>query len=441
MTFLINIGLNIVFILFTGFWFLRFFTEMGLSGKCRIGRFVSCTTNYKGEHLTKKDICQVLLFAFMIRLLVYFASIFIAIIQSDFSSQASAFSLSDFFQLWNKSDAGHYLDLAEKGYAGCVEVPEWSGQEEHLFLVFFPLYPWLIRLFHCFIPNYAASALVVSTISFCIGCVFFYGTIKEEYGTSIAEKSLILLLLYPFSFFFGGIMTESLFFCLISAGFFYIHRHNWPVVGLIGILASLCRIQGVILLGVGMVEFLVVYQPIRRFRERQFQSFLRHFFTEAAYLFLIPLGSLLYLGLNYQVSGNALQFTIYQKNHWYHTTTWFTNCIAEICRYLSGQTDASSLFIWYPELFLFVVTVLLLLYSLRTQPLKYSAYLLVYTLINYSVTFLISGGRYMLNALPLFFFVAAWTDKHKWLYKFLCFVLMLLHGIFFAAFLNGNAIY
>ena len=236
-------------------------------------------------------------------------------------------------------------------------------------------------------------------------------------------------------------MTESLFFCLISAGFFYIHRHNWPIVGVIGILASLCRIQGVILLGVGMVEFLVVYQPIRMLREKQFQSFLRHFFTEAVYLFLIPLGSFLYLGLNYQVSGNALQFTIYQKNHWYHTTTWFTNCISEICRYISGQTDASSLFIWYPELFLFLVTVLLLLYSLRTQPLKYNAYLLVYTLINYSVTFLISGGRYMLNALPLFFFVAAWTDKHKWIYKFLCFALMLFYGIFFAAFINGNAIY
>ena len=134
MTFLINIGLNIVIILFTGFWFLRFFTEMGLSGKGRIGRFVSCTTDYKGERLTKKDVCQVLLFAFLIRLLVYFASIFIAIIQSDFSSQASAFSLNDFLSLWNKSDASHYLDLAEKGYAGCVEVPEWSGREEHLFL-------------------------------------------------------------------------------------------------------------------------------------------------------------------------------------------------------------------------------------------------------------------------------------------------------------------
>lgn len=117
----------------------------------------------------------------------------------------------------------------------------------------------------------------------------------------------------------------------------------------------------------------------------------------------------LYLGLNYWVTGNAFQFTVYQKNHWYHTTTWFTNCVAEIMRYISGQVSNTTLLIWYPELILFVVAAALLLYSLRTQPLKYSAYLLVYTLINYSVTFLISGGRYMLNALPLFFFTAFLT--------------------------------
>ena len=82
-------------------------------------------------------------------------------------------------------------------------------------------------------------------------------------------------------------------------------------------------------------------------------------------------------------------------------------------RYISGQFSDTTLLIWYPELILFVVAAALLLYSLRTQPLKYSAYLLVYTLINYSVTFLISGGRYMLNALPLFFFTAflhGWCD-------------------------------
>lgn len=432
-----TVFMNILFILITGIWFVRFFIEMGMSKEHRICRFFQGSAEYKGESLTKKDIRQVLLFALAIRLLVYFAGIFIYMVQS----HVTVFSWNDFLNLWNRSDAQHYLDLAEKGYAACTEVTEWSGREEHLFLVFFPLYPWFIRLVHLFVNSYVVAAFVVSILSFCIGCAFFYGAVKEEYGASIAEKSLILLMLYPFSFFFGGIMTESLFFCLISAGFFYIRRHKWLVVGLIGILASLCRIQGVILLGVGMVEFFVYYQPLRMLREKQFKSFLKHFFTEAVWLFLIPIGNLIYLGLNYQITGNAFQFTVYQKNHWYHTTTWFTNCVAEIVRYISGQDSDTMLLIWYPELVLFLVAAVLLLCSLRTQPLKYSAYLLVYTLINYSVTFLISGGRYMLNALPLFFFTAALLDKHKMLYKLLCFALALLYGIYFTAFITGGAIY
>ena len=412
-----TILLNTIFILFIGIWFVRFFVEMDVPEKYKVSRFFQNTTDYKGEGLTKKDVLRILFLAFLIRVLIYFASVLIYLVQSDFLSHAAAFSWNDFFNLWNKSDAQHYLDLAEKGYVNCTEVTEWSGREEHLFLVFFPLYPWFIRFFHFFVNSYEVAAFDVST------------------------KALTLLLLYPFSFFFGGIMTESLFFCLISAGFFYIRRHKWLIVGLIGLLASLCRIQGVILLGVGIVEFLISSQLIRMIQEGQFKGFLKYFFTEAVWLFLIPIGNLVYLGLNYQITGNAFQFTVYQKNHWYHTTTWFTNCVAEIMRYISGQVSDTTLLIWYPELILFVVAAALLLYSLRTQPLKYSAYLLVYTLINYSVTFLISGGRYMLNALPLFFFTAALLNKHKLLYQLLCFASALLYGICFTAFLTGGAIY
>ena len=53
-----------------------------------------------------------------------------------------------------------------------------------------------------------------------------------------------------------------------------------------------------------------------------------------------------------------------------------------------------------PELILFVIAIVLLAYGLTRHPLKYTAFLLVYTLVNYSVTFLISGGRYMSCAFP-----------------------------------------
>ena len=74
---------------------------------------------------------------------------------------------------------------------------------------------------------------------------------------------------------------------------------------------------------------------------------------------------------------------------------------------------------WLPELLLFGLTVVLLIYGLTRHPLKYTAYLLVYTLINYSVTFLISGGRYMSCAFPLFIIGAEILDKHPKIYQWL----------------------
>ena len=53
--------------------------------------------------------------------------------------------------LWKKWDAWHYVNLAELGYEGYVE----NGQ--HLFVVFFPLYVWLVRLAARVIGNTMAA--------------------------------------------------------------------------------------------------------------------------------------------------------------------------------------------------------------------------------------------------------------------------------------------
>ena len=70
--------------------------------------------------------------------------------------------------LWKKWDAWHYVNLAELGYEGYVE----NGQ--HLFVVFFPLYVWLVRLAARVIGNTMAAGLLVSFLSFGGGCVYLY---------------------------------------------------------------------------------------------------------------------------------------------------------------------------------------------------------------------------------------------------------------------------
>ena len=133
---------------------------------------------------------------------------------------------------------------------------------------------------HFVIRDWQIAALFLSSCAYALGACFFYLLLSDEYGKSIAQKSLVLISVYPFAFFFGGIMTESLFFCTMSAGFYFIRKHNWAAAGLAGILCSLCRVQGILLLGVAGVEFFVYYKPFKMLKEKEAAELLKLIFTK-----------------------------------------------------------------------------------------------------------------------------------------------------------------
>ena len=237
-------------------------------------------------------------------------------------------------------------------------------------------------------------------------------------------------------------MTESLFLCTMMAGFYFVKKHNWLATGLTGILCSLCRVQGVLLFGVAGVEFFVYYKPFKMFKEKEGKEFIKLLFTKGICLFLIPVGNLIYFYINYRVEKNPFQFSVYQKEHWYHGTTYFTNALSEIWGYAFGESTQNTMAasVWVPELVLFAVTVILLFYGLRRHPLKYTAFLLVYTIVNYSVTFLISGGRYMSCAFPLFIILGEMLDRHPKLYNMVVAVSSMLFAIYMAGYVSWKQI-
>lgn len=414
------------------FWFIRFLGEMGADfGRNRFARWCQGRQDYEGEPLERAEIVRIFCKALLVRILFYLAGVLICTHFVEYYASLEHFTFQNFLESWERWDARHYINLADLGYQNYIE----DGQ--HLFLVFFPLYPWIVRIAHYVISDWRLACLAVSTIAFCVGSVFFYGAVKEEYGRKIAEHSFWLLCLYPFSFFFGGMMTESLFFCLLSAGFFYIQRHRWFIAGVIGIFCSLCRVQGILLLGVGLVEFFVTYRPVEALRQKKFLQFVKRFLTKGIWLFLTLLGNLIYFGINRRVEGDPFRFQVYQKEHWYHETTFVSNCFSEIVSYARNAEEQMRIAVWFPELVLFVLAFACILYSLHRHPLRMSAFLFVYTLVNYSVTFLISGGRYMACALPMFMILAESTKKHKWIYSLILVISFFLLEVYFRAYMSG----
>src|SRR2546423_3010998 len=67
--------------------------------------------------------------------------------------------------LWTRWDASHYLNLAKDGYT--------AKGEGRFSIVFYPLYPWLVRAAFVLCRNYFAAALLVSGVASVFAAVFF----------------------------------------------------------------------------------------------------------------------------------------------------------------------------------------------------------------------------------------------------------------------------
>ena len=133
-------------------------------------------------------------------------------------------------------DGAHYLGIAKSAY---------SAQYTQ---AFFPFYPLLIKIFSVFtFGNLFISAFLLSNIFFLLALLVFYKLISLNYDQKKAFWSIIFLLGFPTSFYFGAIYTESLFLFLTVSTFLLIDKKKYFLAAITGFFAALTRIIGVFL--------------------------------------------------------------------------------------------------------------------------------------------------------------------------------------------------
>lgn len=311
----------------------------------------------------------------------------------------SALGLGDLPGLWARWDAPHYIKLVELGYGGYIE----DGQP--LFLVFYPLYVWLTRLVRLVVPSTGWAGLLVSALCFAWGCVYLYRLAAEEYGEKTARRALALLAAYPFSFFFGGIMTESLFLLTTTAGLYHIRRRQWGRAAVWGILAAMARMQGVLLVGAAVAELCNAARPFA-LRGAERKRALLDMGKKLPLLCAPVLGSLAYLALNAHVTGDPFAFTKMQA-HWSQGFQWFPGVLRYLAENAFTWPRISTRWeMWLPELALFPVGAFLLRRGWKKHRSMFTLYGTVYFILNYCLSWLLSAGRYLSCGVPLFFIAA-----------------------------------
>ena len=94
--------------------------------------------------------------------------------------------------LMQAGDVPHYLRIAENGYS--------VGDAYENLVVFYPLFPFFIRLLQYVVGDYFIAGLLVSNLSAVIGTCYFYKLVRLDYPHSVARDTVAFFLLYPFPF-------------------------------------------------------------------------------------------------------------------------------------------------------------------------------------------------------------------------------------------------
>jgi Gpi18-like mannosyltransferase len=150
-----------------------------------------------------------------------------------------AFPHNLFLDGWSRWDSGWFIDIAQNGYSNVV-------QNVYLNTAFFPLYPMLVKGLQYLVQNYSISGMLISNICLITANVILYIIINEKYGPDIAQKSTLLLLFNPFSFFFSAVYTESLFLLAAVLVFHFGQRKQWLPAAICSAAAGATRLVGII---------------------------------------------------------------------------------------------------------------------------------------------------------------------------------------------------
>jgi hypothetical protein len=174
-------------------------------------------------------------------------------------------------------DSVWFMAIASEGYG--------AGARE----AFFPLYPLLVRVAGAPLGSALVGGALVSTALLAVALVLLHRLVALDHDRAVARNAVVVTALFPMSFFFSAVYSESLFLALSIGAVYAARRERWAWAGALGLLAATTRSAGVLLL----VPLAMIYLwDVRRPSLRT----MRPLRADALWLLLVPLGLIAYCG-------------------------------------------------------------------------------------------------------------------------------------------------
>jgi hypothetical protein len=297
---------------------------------------------------------------------------------------------------WQRFDTLHYMRIAEQGY---------TVEEDSVFPPLFPLamsgVGWLLSPLFPQAERNLLSAIIISNVAFFGVLVLLYRLVAREFEKERALRSIVFLTIFPSSFFLLAAYSESLFILFAIGSIYSARSGRFWLAGSLGLLASLTRLTGVVLL------FPLAYEYLSR---RDFKFSKVDFAGTSIFL---PLAGIAGFVLWRVYAGLPSLSQIYDK-YWYQTTGIpGTDMIRALEKMLRGEAAFTLFFDLFCALLL-IVTTIAAFQKLGPTFGLYSAGLLLFILLPSSdLKPLFSFSRYTLAFFPTFMIMSQFA-KTPW---------------------------
>lgn len=315
-------------------------------------------------------------------------------------SDGYTFSMKNLFSELIKWDSHHYIGIARYGYR--------NEGDPRFHIVFYPLYPLLVKGFsYLFGGNITAAAFIQPNIFMALSIAVMYKLLRIDFSERTTKTAILLLIFNPFSFFFSLPFTEATFLFLSLLFMLMLKKEKWLIAGICGFFAALTKNFGLILI-IPYGVWLITVACKRHFNFKQFICRLL-----PAFLILVGFG--VYLLINKLVTGDWFKFMEYQRDHWYNQISCILQNVTNHFRwFLNENSDMTQKWgTWFSNIAAATVAMTAIYIKHKKMPFLYNIYELAYLFLTLTVSWLLSGARYMLAAFPMYISYAL-VLNNKW---------------------------
>ncbi|MBV9925441.1 MAG: hypothetical protein JOZ96_10530 [Acidobacteria bacterium] len=296
-------------------------------------------------------------------------------------------SFYDWLAIWNRWDAPHYLDIARMGYVSTGVEARW--------IVFYPLYPWLVRAATFALRDELLAAFFVSGVASVAAGLLLYRLALLDEEDVTARASVFYLLVFPTAYFLHIGYTESLFLALALGAFLAARGRSWAAAGALGFFAAMTRVNGLLLLAALLFEAREEYLKEGR-RQR----------LAWAWLLLVPAGFGVYLFINWRVFGDPRAFLGTQDLYWYKSVTWPWVGVKGALSSTWSRAPSDAQMVGWQEFFFVLLGLALTAWAWLRLRASYAVWMTCNWLLWTSTKFVLSVPRYTLVLFPAYILLA-----------------------------------